>query len=271
MKKYQAVPFPDETKYALSEAPFFDERTGIISFVDILAGRFVRIFPDGEKKVFDLNQPLGAAVPGEKPGDYIFAATDGIYLFSDEKATLQFDLKPHLLSWQRCNDAKKDPAGRLYFGTSSLDEKLGIGGNLYCLENDNIRVLEKDTKIANGMAWDRASKKFFFADSGEHAVFVYDYDIDTGNISGKRELFKITDGVPDGMCIDDDDNLFVAVWGGYRIEKRSSKTGELLAVIELLAENVTSCCFIEKHKLFITTSGEGLSGECDGKVFSCEV
>ena len=181
------------------------------------------------------------------------------------------DLKPHLLSWQRCNDAKKDPAGRLYFGTSSLDEKLGIGGNLYCLENDNIRVLEKDTKIANGMAWDRDSKKFFFADSGEHVVFVYDYDIDTGNISGKRELFKITDGVPDGMCIDDDDNLFVAVWGGYRIEKRSSKTGELLAVIELLAENVTSCCFIEKHKLFITTSGEGLSGERDGKVFSCEV
>ena len=56
-----------------------------------------------------------------------------------------------------------------------------------------------------------------------------------------------------------------------RIPDRKKKFKELLAVIELLAENVTSCCFIEKHKLFITTSGEGLSGECDGKVFSCEV
>ena len=73
------------------------------------------------------------------------------------------------------------------------------------------------------------------------------------------------------MCIDQNDDLFVAVWGGYRLEKRSSKTGELLSVLEVPAENVTSCCFVEENKLFITTSGEGLSGEGDGKVFVCGI
>ena len=269
MKKYQALPFEEE-KYRLAEAPFFDGRTGITSFVDILAGRFFRIFPDGEKKVYDLGQPVGAAVPWKKPGSYILAATDGIYLFENEATKLMFDLRSHLLSWQRCNDAKADPAGRLFFGTSSLDEDLGIGGNLYCLSEDRLRIVESGTGIANGMAWDRMRKRFFFADSMKHAVYVYDYDVDTGEVFGKRELFSIQDGVPDGMCIDPEDNLRVAVWGGFRVEKRSSVTGELLSVIEVPAENVTSACFVNENKLFITSSGEGLSGRDDGKLFCCE-
>ena len=127
MKKYQAVPFPDETKYALSEAPFFDERTGIISFVDILAGRFVRIFPDGEKKVFDLNQPLGAAVPGEKPGDYIFAATDGIYLFRMRKPLCSLISSPIFFHGSAAMMQKKIPQEGYILAPHPLMKSLGLG------------------------------------------------------------------------------------------------------------------------------------------------
>ena len=75
------------------------------------------------------------------------------------------------------------------------------------------------------------------------------------------------------MCIDSEDNLWVAVWGGRRIEKRSSVTGELLARVDVPAENTTSCCFCGENldTLLITSSGEGLSGEYDGCVFTCKV
>lgn len=38
-------------------------------------------------------------------------------------------------------------------------------------------------------------------------------------------------GLTDGMCIDAEDNLWVALWCGRRIEERITKDGSLLAVI----------------------------------------
>ena len=132
---------------------------------------------------------------------------------------------------------------------------------------------KESTKIANGMAWRSDNKVFYFSDSVYHAVFAYDYDLVTGNISGRRELFKIEDGVPDGMCIDTDDNLWVAVWGGNRVEKRSGATGELLAVIEVPAVQTTSCCFGGENMdtLIITSAAVGQTGEYDGCLFRCRV
>ena len=70
---------------------------------------------------------------------------------------------------------------------------------------------------------------------------------------------------------DEEDNLWVAIWGGYRVEKRSSETGALLAVVDVPAEHVSSCCLIGNQTLLITSSGDGLSGEHVGKLFACPV
>ena len=76
-----------------------------------------------------------------------------------------------------------------------------------------------------------------------------------------------------GMCIDADDNLWVAFWEGSRIEQRSTKNGSVLATVKVDAQNVTSCCFIgdKLDTLFITTSGRGLNGKYDGCLFTCKV
>ena len=80
------------------------------------------------------------------------------------------------------------------------------------------------------------------------------------------------DGVPDGMCIDEDDNLWLAVWGGNRIEKHDGRTGELLAVVEVDAKQTSSCCFTDDgKKLLITSAGVGLDGESEGRLFVCAV
>jgi gluconolactonase len=260
-------------KYLLGEAPFYDHRTGKCSFVDIIAGKLYIIDNEVTMRMVDFGQPVGAAVPGPNPGEYVVAAKDGLYLYDGKEISPIKDLTDTYENYQRSNDAKADPKGRLWFGSVSGDDDHGPSGNLYCYDKGNVSVKQPDTKIANGMAWNGDRTKFYFSDSLEHGVFAYDYDNETGAISGKELLFEVTDGVPDGMCIDSDDNLWLAVWGGKRIEKRSSKTGELLAIVDVPAEHVTSCCFFgpELDTLFITTSGDGLTGDYDGCLFTCKV
>ena len=103
------------------------------------------------------------------------------------------------------------------------------------------------------------------------AVYVFDYDREKGTLSNQQLLCKISSGIPDGMCIDAADDLWIAVWGG-RVEHRSGRTGELLGEIRLPAERVTSCCFIgsELDTLFITTFGDGMDGPDDGGLFLCK-
>jgi gluconolactonase len=83
---------------------------------------------------------------------------------------------------------------------------------------------QADTKISNGLTWSSDRKKFYFSDTLQYAVFEYDYNLETGEISNRKVLFKPEESrdMTDGMCIDSEDNLWVAFWGGSRIEERSS-------------------------------------------------
>ena len=262
----------DKNKFALGESPFYDPRYKRYSWVDITAGRFYRMTEDGEKSCFELGQPIGAAVPLKDRDGYLLAARDGLFTFVNEEAEMICDLGSVFKSYWRSNDAKADPAGRVFFGASVMDDHEAEGA-LYSYVNGTVACLQPNTRIANGMAFDRDRKHFFFSDSLEYAVFRYDYNEDEGSIYNREVLFHIEDGVPDGMCIDSEDNLYVAIWGGRRIEKRSGTTGEKLGEITVPAEHVTSCCFCgdDLKTLFITSSGDGLTGEYDGCLFTCSV
>ena len=301
MKTYKAEVFSTQ-KYDLGESPFFDLRTSTLSWVDIPRGMLYRQKVDfgesdlakdnscsgndicrngihciGGAEAFCFEKPIGAALPAKEPGSYVVAGTDGIYVLEKGKARLIKNLCQYYEAYQRSNDAKADPKGRLWFG-SSVDDggQHQASGNLFCLDDGVVTCRQADTKISNGMAWSRDHKKFYFSDSLEHAVFVYDYELVTGNISNRRVLFKVEQGISDGMCIDSEDNLWVAFWGGHRIEQRSGSDGSLLATVSVEATNVTSCCFVgssadKLDTLFITTSGRDQTGKYDGCLFTCKV
>ncbi|MBR3040306.1 MAG: SMP-30/gluconolactonase/LRE family protein [Lachnospiraceae bacterium] len=270
MKKYQAVLF-DRQKFALGESPFYDARFKRYSWVDIINGELWTL-RDGEKKSFSLGQPIGAAIPLSDSDGFYLAAMDGLYIYENGEAKLLCPLNSVFKNYWRSNDAKTDPFGRIFFGASVADDDHEAEGALFCYDKGKITCLQDNTKIANGMAWSSDRKSFFFSDSLEYAVFKYDYDPKTGMIGNRRKLFSVENGVPDGMCIDLDDNLWVAIWGGNRIEKRDGKTGELLAEIEVPAKQTSSCNFLDDGKtLFITSAGVGLDGESDGCLFTCEV
>ena len=284
MKTYTAQ-FFSKDKFLLGESPFYDSRTKTISWVDIMDKKFFTLGPDGIRKAFSFNQAIGSAVPTENKDCYLIAGTDGLYLQNTVNAgsensapKLLTNLKNYYEAYQRSNDAKADPLGRLWFGSSVDDDIHEASGNLFCLDTAGdykITIRQRDTKISNGMAWSADLKKFYFSDTLQYAVFSYDYNLQTGEISNRQILFKPEEnnGLTDGMCIDAEDNLWVAFWGGSRIEQRSTKDGSLLSVINVDAKNVTSCCFIgdELDTLFITTSGNAQTGELDGCLFTCKV
>ena len=268
-KEFDAELF-EQGKYGLGEGPFFDVRYHRISWVDIEAGRLWTL-TEGVKTCLELGQPLGAAVPLRDSEGFVLAARDGLYLWEKGKISLYRDLTQIFKPYWRCNDAKADGKGRIWFGACVGDGIHEAEGNLYVSDGKRISLMQKDTKIANGMAVSRDRKSFYFSDSLEYAVFRYDFDEEKGVISNRKVLFSVENGVSDGMCIDADDNLWVAVWDGSRIEKRDGRTGEKLAEIRVPAKHVTSCCFMGEGSpdLLITTSGSGLDGKYDGCLFKC--
>ena len=271
MKEYGAVLF-DTAKYRLAESPFYDPRHDRLSWVDILDGKVYRR-ENGAVSVHDFGEPVGAAVPLRDGNGFLVAGRKALWKLEDGVQTMVCDLSGTYRSWQRCNDAKADPRGRLFFGSSAEDFTGMEGGDLYRYDRGALTVLQPGTRIANGMAWSADRRTFWFSDSNEHAVFAYDYDEETGAVSGRRTLFPVTDGVPDGMCVDAADRLWLAVWDGSRVECRDGRTGELLAVVRVPALHTTSCCFVgpDYRRLFITTAGEGLTGEGDGRLYMCDV
>lgn len=272
MKQYTATRFSLE-KYRLGEGPFYDVRSGRLSWVDILDGKLYTLSSDGRKECFGTGGPIGAAVPIRNSDGFVAALKDGLYRIENGTTERWVDLSKEYQPYQRSNDAKADPMGRLWFGSSNDADGYAPSGNLYCYDRGELKIMQENTKISNGMAWSKDGKRFFFSDSLEHAVFVYDFDMTSGAISNRTVLFRVENGAPDGMCIDADDNLWVAVWGGRRVECRHSGNGEKLTEIEVSAENVSSCCFYGEKldTLLITTSGEWHAGPEDGCLFSCRV
>lgn len=261
----------DNDKYSLGESPCYDPRYQRWSWVDITQNRLWTM-QDGKKECFRFDQPIGAAVPLRDSDGFMLAAKDGLYILKDGKTECIVDLSDIYKPYWRSNDAKADGKGRLWFGASVGDDLHEAEGNLYCFDGQSVRCMQAGTKISNGMAWSSDRKHFYFSDSLEHAVFCYDYCEENGSISGRRVLFEVENGLPDGMCIDGNDDLWVAIWGGRRIEKHDPVTGELLALVNVPAEHVSSCCLVRESKettLFITSSGDGLLGEYDGCVFNC--
>ena len=69
-------------------------------------------------------------------------------------------------------------------------------------------------------------------------------------------------GIPDGLAVDDEGGIWVALWGRAAI-RRYSPHGELERVVDVPADNVTACCFggDDGRSLYITTASVELPDE----------
>ena len=178
----------------------------------------------------------------------------------------------------RCNDGKCDPSGRLWIGTMGLKGQKK-SATLYCLEQGKLVPKIENVTISNGIVWSANKKYMYYNDTPTGKIARFRYNDTTGEILFDGIAVKLPEGtgVPDGMTIDKDDNLWVAQWGGYGVYCYNPYTGELLKKIEVPAPNVASCAFggEKLDTLYITTARAGLSPEqlekypLSGSLFYC--
>ncbi|KAK9461832.1 uncharacterized protein V1516DRAFT_271653 [Lipomyces oligophaga] len=168
---------------------------------------------------------------------------------------------PEMEQRMRINDGNVDPIGRFLAGSMMQSWPEGTSpdliGTMYSVDLDgSLKSLYGNQGVPNGLCWSRDGQIMFHSDSPTSTIWAYDYDLETGSASNKRAFIKITDGHPDGMTISAQGDLFIAIWEGGRIERRSSESGALKAVYKFPASKVTCPVFGGKNldELFVTTA-----------------
>lgn len=246
------------TRATLGEGPVWHE--GKLIWIDI-EGRKLH-FGD---RVIELPGRIGCAWPCADSGRLICGMESGICCLDlgSEKLTVIADAESDSQR-TRFNDGKSDPRGRFWAGTMDMEEREPLG-SLYMLGADGkLKRQWRDITVANGLAWDPDGTTFYYIDSPTREVAAFDYDAGTGQLSNRRVVVPIPDGegFPDGMTIDAEGKLWIALWGGWGVVRYDPKTGERLGKIELPVEKVTSCTFGGDglDELFITTARIGLGG-----------
>jgi sugar lactone lactonase YvrE len=247
-----------DARAELGEGIVWDAAAARLVWVDIMRGRVHRFDPaSGLTEVRDIGQPVGAAVP----------ATDGSLVVATPEGFARLDFESSALTplaaveadvpGNRMNDGACDPAGRFWAGTMAIDERPGAG-SLYRLDPDGrvTRIIANVT-ISNGLAWSADARRMFYVDSPTQRIDVFDFDLATGAISNRQPFASIEgeDGTPDGLTIDVDDGVWVALWGGGRLH-RYGRDGVLDRVVRLPVTYPTRCAFggLELDELFVTSA-----------------
>ena len=164
------------------------------------------------------------------------------------------------LRLNRINDGKTDQSGRLWFGTMDNLERNINRGSLYCVnKNLEIKKVDKNYMITNGPAFIN-EKTFYHTDSRKKRIYKIKVDKNLKILSKKIfKKFKIKDGSPDGMTLDNKNNLWVGHYNGACISV-FNKQGKRIHKIDLPAKNITNCTFGGKNnsELFVTSALKGM-------------
>jgi sugar lactone lactonase YvrE len=253
-----------DAKATLGEGAIWHGREQRLYWVDITAGLLHAFTPaDGSDRVFNVGQMVGAVVPRAR-GGVMLALHHGFAAFDLESGKLTPWSDPESdLPRNRFNDGKCDRAGRFWAGTISLDRDPGAA-SLYCLDSDGrVRTMVQGVTNSNGIAWSLDRTTMYYIDTPTRRVAAYDYDLASGQIGNSRTVITVPAdaGKPDGMTVDAQGMLWIALWDGGGVSRWDPRTGARLDTVDVPARRVTSCAFggPELDELYITTARIGLT------------
>jgi sugar lactone lactonase YvrE len=184
----------------------------------------------------------------------------GVVTQQGEFAALSTHLrdKPHL----QMNDSVVDAHGRFWAGSMTFDATLPGSGALYRLDPDGtVSTQLNGVTISNGIGWSPDSKSFYYVDSATRRIDVFDYDLDAGTLGKRRTLAEVK-ALPDGLAVDVDGCVWVAMWEGWEVV-RFTPSGRVDRIVRLPGSLVTTCTFggEDLRTLFISVSSYGLDEE----------
>jgi L-arabinonolactonase len=248
----------------LGEGVVWSPEHGEVQWTDIFGRRFWAYHPEnGESRSQALPDRLACFAP--LGGSSLLAGfAGGLDVFDLESgvrrpiAAIERD-RPST----RLNDGKLDRRGRLVFGTMDEDPAGAKPiGQIWSYAAGSVpRALAPGVRIANSIAFSPDGRRMYFADTPEKHIRCYDYDLDSGDISGERTFATVDGpGFPDGSTVDADGCLWNAEWGGGRVV-RYTPDGRVDRVVGLPCSRVTCCAFggAKLDRLFVTSARTGLN------------
>ena len=251
------------------EGPVWSAAWGGLRWLDMLAGDVLSLSSDGTVARRHIDTVVAAVRPRREGGAVIGVERGFALEDTDGKVTL---LEP---LWSddrvRMNEGGCDPDGRFYCGSMAYDLRPGAGA-VHRLDPDgSTTTVLDDVTVSNGLEWSPDGSRAYYVDTATDRIDVFDYDRE-GGLSGRRRFADVPGG-PDGLTVDEDGGVWVALYGGGSV-RRYTPEGDLDEVVELPVTKVTACTFggPALDRLFITTSREHLDPGDEpqaGALFTC--
>ena len=245
--------------HVLAEGPLWDHRSETLYWVDIHAGAlWAKRQGQKARQLLKESDYLSGVWLAEQ-GGLIVAGGDGLHLLKSEgEPRDQAPASPKISPRMRFNDGGIDPQGRLLIGTMGREEADFVQplGALYRVAADGTcEVLVKGLTISNGVGWSPDGRTLYLADTIKKRILVIAYEALDSPLQADRCAAITLDGLPDGLCVQADGTLLVAMITDGQIV-RLSPAGNSLETLPLPVSCPTACCFggPDFRTLFITTS-----------------
>lgn len=239
------------------ENPLYDEARGALYWCDINSGEiFALDVESGAHRMVYQGAECGAFTLQRDGKLLLLPGHDALILDPQSGATTPIETGI-VRDTGRFNDCIVDAQGRIFAGTVDWEKQtrgalfaLGLG-----LEASQIC---SGTACSNGLAWTPDGRGLYWADSSGKIVYLFDYDAESGELSNRRAWLETPGSTPDGLTIDSDGNLWIAVYDGGCVRHYDSNA-KLIRQVDLPVKNVTSCGFggPDFGDLFITTAAQG--------------
>ncbi len=246
----------------LGEGVLWDATSGQVWFVDIKGRRIHRCDADGgNRRSWDAPGQVSFIVRA-KDGAMVCSLDDGLYRFIEASGAFEPLLAVEAeLPGNRFNDGHVDAQGTLWFGSMD-DAEEQASGILYRFDGASAEPKDAGYVITNGPALSPDGRTLYHTDTLDKRIYAFDLDL-AGSLSNKRPFVELKDGgYPDGMAVDAEGCLWVATFGGWRID-RFDAAGHKVGEVRFPCANVTKLAFggDDLRTVYATTARKGLSSE----------
>ena len=255
-----------ETPMLLGECPLWHAGQQTLYWVDIPGKAVHSLHPgSGKHRTWPMATEPGA-IALCKAGILVALRTGLAMLDVESGGLTALSDAPYDITKLRYNDGRVDAAGRFWVG-SIYEPRERQGATLYSLTHGKLVDHEQPATVSNGLAFSPDNRTIYRSDTTSHAVFAYDYDLETGKLGARRVLHEFSQtrdetyiGRPDGGTVDSEGAYWCAMMEGSRL-LRLSPEGEILREIALPARCPTMLAFggPDLRTLYITTSRNGRS------------
>jgi len=221
-----------EQRFHGGEGPTWDERRGLVFFVDMAGAAVHAVSLDGKLLTFptvgDRPYSLGLC----ESGRVIVALTRKIVILDPDTGTYApfADLDDALPAEVRLNDGKTGPDGAFWVGSMHDSPERKPLGRMFRVTSDGAKEVEDFVAItSNGLAWTADGRTMVHTDSRGQWIDLLDFDPATGTASARRRIADPTMeiGRPDGGACDAEGVYWSAGVSSGKVN-RWSLTGELL-------------------------------------------